>query len=59
VAQGITYLKLADCPAGLIMNFNVTALRSGIRRLRHPDRYRAGTQIPEFQKQGRRDNVRS
>ncbi len=40
LAQGVTYLKLADCPAGLIMNFNVIALRSGIRRLCHPDRYR-------------------
>ncbi len=40
LAQGVTYLKLTDCPAGLIMNFNVTTLRTGIRRLSHPDRYR-------------------
>ena len=40
LAQGVTYLKLANCPAGLIMNFNVTSLRNGIRRLSHPDRHR-------------------
>jgi GxxExxY protein len=39
LAQVITYLKLADCPAGLLMNFNVTSLRAGLRRLKHPDLY--------------------
>ena len=39
LAQVVTYLKLADCPAGLIMNFNVTSLRTGIRRLWHQSRY--------------------
>jgi GxxExxY protein len=39
LAQVMTYLRLADCPAGLIMNFNVTSLRMGIRRLWHPSRY--------------------
>jgi GxxExxY protein len=39
LAQVITYLKLADCPAGLLMNFNTTSLRSGLRRLDHPDLY--------------------
>jgi GxxExxY protein len=39
LAQVVTYLKLADCPAGLLMNFNVTSLRAGIRRLWHPSRY--------------------
>jgi len=39
LSQVITYLKLTNHPAGLIMNFNVTSLRSGIRRLNHPDRY--------------------
>ena len=38
-AQVITYLKLTGCPAGLLMNFNSTALRAGLRRLDHPDRY--------------------
>jgi len=40
LAQVVTYLKLTECPAGLIMNFNVTSLRKGIKRLSHPDRYR-------------------
>ena len=39
LAQVITYLKLTGCPAGLLMNFNSTALRAGLRRLDHPGRY--------------------
>lgn len=39
LAQVITYLKLTGCPAGLLMNFNSTALRAGLRRLNHPDRH--------------------
>ena len=39
LAQVITYLKLTGCPAGLLLNFNTTALRSGLRRLNHPDRF--------------------
>ena len=39
-AQLITYLKLTGYPAGLLMNFNETTLRAGVRRLDHPDRYR-------------------
>jgi GxxExxY protein len=39
LAQVITYLKLANYPVGLLMNFNVMSLRSGLRRLDHPDRY--------------------
>lgn len=38
-AQVLTYLRLTGYPAGLLMNFNVTSLRAGIRRLDHPDRY--------------------
>jgi len=38
-AQVLTYLRLTGFPAGLLMNFNVTALRVGLRRLDHPDRY--------------------
>ena len=41
LAQVITYLKLSGCPVGLIMNFNTTSLRAGLRRVDHPDRYRA------------------
>ena len=39
LAQVITYLKLTGCPAGLLMNFNSTTLRAGLRRLDHPDLY--------------------
>ena len=38
-SQIITYLKLADCPAGLLLNFNVTAMKHGMKRLDHPDLY--------------------
>jgi GxxExxY protein len=40
LAQVITYLKLTGCPAGLLLNFNATSLRAGLRRLYHPDFYR-------------------
>ena len=33
LAQVLTYLKLADCRLGLIMNFHVLHLRGGIRRV--------------------------
>ena len=33
LAQVITYLKLGGYPTGLLVNFNVTALKQGIRRL--------------------------
>jgi GxxExxY protein len=39
LSQVITYLKLTDCPAGLLLNFNVTSMRNGVRRLDHPDFY--------------------
>ena len=32
-AQVITYLRMMDVPVGLILNFNVSALREGIHRL--------------------------
>ena len=40
LAQVITYLKLAGCPVGLLINFNCTSLRGGLRRLVHPDLYK-------------------
>ena len=41
LAQLITYLKLADKPRGLLINFNVTSLRSGgIRSAVHPHLYK-------------------
>lgn len=33
LAQVLTYLKLADCRFGLIMNFNVLHLRDGLKRV--------------------------
>ena len=38
-AQVITYLKLTDCPAGLLLNFNATSVRAGLKRLDHPTIY--------------------
>ena len=41
IAQLITYLKLANKPRGLLINFNVTSLRlAGIRSAVHPDLYK-------------------
>jgi len=39
LSQVITYLKLTDCPAGLLLNFNVTSMKAGVRRLDHPELY--------------------
>ena len=33
VAQSITYLKLSGCRVALLMNFNVTNMQNGIRRV--------------------------
>lgn len=33
LAQVLTYLKLADCKLGLLINFNVTQLTKGLRRV--------------------------
>jgi GxxExxY protein len=32
-AQVITYMKLAEAPVGLLINFNVKLLKDGLRRL--------------------------
>ena len=32
-AQVLTYLKLTECKLGLLLNFNVTLLREGIKRV--------------------------
>jgi GxxExxY protein len=39
-AQVITYLKLTGFPVGLLMNFNSTSLRAGLKYLVHPDLYK-------------------
>ena len=31
--QMLTYLKIADCPAGLILNFGASTLKEGIKRV--------------------------
>jgi len=33
LAQVLTYLKLSDCKLGLLINFNVTLIKNGIRRV--------------------------
>src|SRR5688500_349355 len=38
-SQVITYLKLSECPAGLLLNFNVTTMKAGVKRLDHPELY--------------------
>jgi len=35
-AQLITYLKLTDCPMGLLLNVNVPLMKHGIKRRVHP-----------------------
>ncbi|SRR5579871_542300 len=35
-SQLLTYLQLADCPAGLLINFNVPRLMDGVRRKLNP-----------------------
>ena len=39
-SQVITYLILTGSPSGLLLNFNVTAMRFGVRRLHHPELYK-------------------
>jgi len=38
-AQVMSYLKLSGLPCGLLINFNMTTLRAGVKRLSHPDLY--------------------
>ena len=35
-AQTLTYMQLAECPVGLLINFNVHRLMDGVRRLLNP-----------------------
>ena len=33
LAQVLTYLKLSNCKLGLLLNFNVTSMKNGIKRV--------------------------
>jgi len=33
LAQILTYLKLSDCKLGFLINFNVTLIKNGIKRV--------------------------
>ncbi len=33
LAQILTYLKLSDCKLGMLINFNVSLLKSGVKRV--------------------------
>ena len=35
-SQTLTYMRLTDCPAGLLINFNVPRLMDGVKRLINP-----------------------
>jgi GxxExxY protein len=37
-AQALTYMKFTNCPAGLVINFNVPRLMDGVNRLVLKDR---------------------
>ena len=37
-AQVLTYLRLTDCPLGLLINFNVAKLTDGVKRFINPAR---------------------
>jgi GxxExxY protein len=39
MAQLVTYLKLTGMPAGLLMNFNLSTMKAGLKRASHPDVY--------------------
>ena len=45
-AQLITYLKLADLPIGLLVNFNVRVLKDGLRRLWLHDSNFSSSRLP-------------
>jgi GxxExxY protein len=33
LAQVLTYLKLSNCKLGMLINFNVTLIKNGIKRI--------------------------
>jgi GxxExxY protein len=46
-AQALTYMKLTNCPFGLLINFNVPKLMDGVRRLTLPGHQRTGGAVRE------------
>jgi GxxExxY protein len=44
-AQVLTYMRLAKCPVGLLINFNVPRLVDGVRRLIRPGYAESGRTI--------------
>jgi GxxExxY protein len=40
-AQTLTYMRLTECPVGLLINFNVPQLMSGVTRLINPHALRS------------------
>jgi len=53
-AQMLTYLRLAERPVGLILNFNVRSLRQGIRRVvnrRCLEGWAAGSEVQDGEAQ--------
>ena len=40
-AQVVSYLRMANLPFGLLINFNVRQLKAGIKRVSHPLTFRA------------------
>jgi len=43
-AQTLTYMKLTNCPAGLVINFSMPKLMDGVRRLLLKDRLASRTE---------------
>lgn len=53
-AQLLSYLRLSGCPAGLLINFNVTALKDGIVRMVNGP-VELWQKVPRAQDSGRRE----
>lgn len=48
-AQLLTYVGLTDCPAGLLINFNVPRLMDGVKRLINPRAHRRRAEAEDRQ----------
>jgi GxxExxY protein len=44
-AQALTYMKLTNCPVGLVINFNVPRRMDGVKRLILPDQSSEGREV--------------